>query len=259
MTTFHTTADDGASLAYEVIGDGETHVVLIHGWMMSGAVWRGFAEHLDGLRLIVPDLRGTGGSDAPATGYSLARYAQDVLQVLTAAGADKVVVVGHSMGGQIAQAVAASLGARARGLALLNSVPASGMQLPADADGLFRSAGGDRGKLGIILGLACKQLDDAAKERLLDIAEPISAACIVGAYEAWTGGGLEHVLPRIESPTLVLATDDPFLPADFLRAAIVAPIANARLVTLPGPGHYPAVERPAETAAIVSAFIAGLG
>ena len=39
---------------------------------------------------------------------------------------------------------------------------------------------------------------------------------------------------------------------------MVEPIANARFVHLPGPGHYPQVERPRETAAVLGAFLAGL-
>jgi pimeloyl-ACP methyl ester carboxylesterase len=54
-----------------------------------------------------------------------------------------------------------------------------------------------------------------------------------------------------------VATDDPFLPPPFLTQAVVQPIRNARLVYLPGPGHYPQVERPAETAALIGAFLAG--
>jgi len=57
---------------------------------------------------------------------------------------------------------------------------------------------------------------------------------------------------------LALATDDPFLPPAFLQQAVVDKIARAKLAYLPGAGHYPAAERPAETAAILLAFRAGL-
>ena len=110
-----TTATDGTTLHYRVLGDGPRSVVLVHGWMMSGAVWDAMLEKLDmtGLRLVVPDHRGTGESGRPASGYSLEQYAKDVLAVADHAGAKRFSLVGHSMGGQIAQWVACG-GPRAR-------------------------------------------------------------------------------------------------------------------------------------------------
>ena len=70
-------------------------------------------------------------------------------------------------------------------------------------------------------------------------------------------GILRRLLDMVVAPTLVVATDDPFLPPAFLRQAVVQPIRGARMTHLPGPGHYPQVERPHETAALVGAFLAG--
>jgi non-heme chloroperoxidase len=71
-------------------------------------------------------------------------------------------------------------------------------------------------------------------------------------------GGFAERLSAIKAPTLVVATDDPFLPPAFLRQAVVSLIRGARLAVLPGPGHYVQVERPRETAALLEAFLAGL-
>src|SRR5687768_5588229 len=65
-----TSASDGTSLNYRVLGDGPRNVVLVHGWMVSGAVWNAMLEKLDltGLRLVVMDHRGTGQSGKPLGG-----------------------------------------------------------------------------------------------------------------------------------------------------------------------------------------------
>lgn len=253
------TASDNTQLHYRTVGDGPRNVVLVHGWMVSGAVWNDFVELLDttGLRLIIPDARGTGHSGRPAAGYSLEQYAKDVLAVVDHAGAKRFTVVGHSMGGQIAQWVASAAPERVEGVVLLNTVPASGIPLPSDAAGLFRTSAGDREKQKTILGLACKQLSAPALEKTLADAAGVSPEAIVGCFDAWTAGGFADRLAHIAAPTLVVATDDPFLPVAFLKQAVVAPIRGARLTYLPGPGHYPQVERPAETAALVGAFLAG--
>jgi pimeloyl-ACP methyl ester carboxylesterase len=222
-------------------------------------VWNDFVELLDttGLRLIIPDARGTGQSGRPAGGYTLEQYAQDYIAVADHAGAQRFTVVGHSMGGQIAQWVASAVPERVEAMALLNTVPASGMQLPPEAVGLFRTSGGDREKQKAILGMACKQLSAPALEKALADAGQVSPEAVVGCFDAWTAGGFADRLARIAAPTLVVATDDPFLPPAFLKQAVVAPIRGARMAYLPGPGHYPQVERPAETVALVGAFLAG--
>jgi len=254
-----TAARDGTSLHYRVIGDGPRTVVLVHGWMVSGAVWDALVERLDlsGLRLVIPDMRGAGKSGRPETGYGLETLAGDVLAVADASGAERFTLVGHSMGGQLVKWVAAEVPERVEALVLINSVPASGLTLPPEAVGLFRTSGASREQKQTILGLACKQLTPEAQEALLKDSLDVSSAAIEQVFDAWTAGGFAHKLAAIAAPTLVVATDDNFLPAPFLRQAVVAPIRRARLAYLPGPGHYPQVERPEETAALVSAFLAG--
>jgi pimeloyl-ACP methyl ester carboxylesterase len=252
-------ASDNTQIHYRIVGDGPRTVLLVHGWMVSGAVWNSMVELLDtkGLRLLIPDLRGTGKSGRPESGYTLEQHARDMLAVVEHAGAQRFTVVGHSMGGQLAQWIAAEAAERVDGLMLMTPVPAAGMQLPPEAVGLFRTSAKDREKQKTILGLATKQLSAEALEKALADAGDVSEKAVVGGFDAWTGGGMVDKLTKISAPTLVVATDDPFLPPAFLTQAVVQPIRLARLAYLPGPGHYPQVERPVETAALVAAFLAG--
>ena len=254
------TASDGVEIAYRTFGSGPTSVVLVHGWMVSGAAYDDLVAAIgdDGLQLIVPDLRGSGRSASAEGTYTIEQYAKDVIAVADAAGAKKFGLVGHSMGGQIAQWIAATAPDRVIGAALLCPVPAAGMTLPPDAHGLFRNSAQNREMQQMILGIACKQLPDGARDRLLDDAGKISVACIQGAYDAWTGARFADKLGAVRAPVLVLGTDDPFLPEAFLREAVVSRIARAAFAYLPGPGHYPGSERPRETAAILRAFFAPL-
>jgi non-heme chloroperoxidase len=254
-------SSDQTPIHYRVLGDGPRNVLLVHGWMMSGAVFDELVEKLDatGLRLVIPDLRGSGKSGAPTGGYTLEQHVRDVLAVADHAGLQRFTVVGHSMGGQLAQWLASQVPQRVEGLMLLNTVPASGIPLPPEVAGLFRTSANDREKQKSILGMACKQLSESSLERLLKDAGAVARGSIEGSFDAWTGGGFAEKLASITAPTLVVATDDPFLPPAFLRQAVVNLIKGARLAYLPGPGHYPAVERPAETAALLTSFLAGLG
>jgi pimeloyl-ACP methyl ester carboxylesterase len=266
------TSSDGVTLSYRSFGAGPTTVLLVHGWMASGRVYDDLVDALgvskedprltltrDRLRLVIPDLRGTGGSGKPDGGYSIAQYAEDVLAVADAVRADSFVIVGHSMGGQIAQWIAATRPERVRGAILLCPVPASGVALPDEARALFHGSARDRQRQSAILGLACKELSDAARERLLDDAAKIPEACIQQAFAAWSSGGFSDKLGAIRAPTLVVATDDPTLPTALLREQISSRIPRADLVYLPGPGHYVQIERPHETAAVIRSFLLALG
>lgn len=235
-------------------------VVLTHGWMMAGKVWDPMVERLQarGVRVVVPDLRGCGESSRPSDGYSLERFADDVLAVIEAQGGERPLLVGHSMGGQIAQLAAARLGERIAGLALVNTVPLGGLPLPPDAAGLFRSAPGSREVMGTILNIACTSLAPDEHARLLDVAATVDDRCVAEALEAWMAGSDANLTAKIAAPTLVVATDDPFLPPAFLQQAVADTIPRAKLTHLPGCGHYPAAERPSETAALLLAFRAGL-
>ncbi len=247
---------NGVELSYRVVGDGDRDLLLVHGWMVSGTVFDELIEALDGerWRLIVPDLRGAGAS-GESESYRLQDYAGDLEAIVDAAGASSVSIVGHSMGGQIAQLFAATYPERVERMVLLSPVPASGIELPEEVDKLFRQSGADRTRKAQILDMACLDLPDAAAGRLLDAAEAISPDCIRQSYRAWTTGGFRQSLSQITAPTLVVASDDPFLPAELLETAVVEPIADARLVHIGGAGHYIPVERPGQTADVVEDFL----
>lgn len=254
------TRQDGTTIAYRALGGGPIPVLFIHGWMVSGAVFDPLLAALDlgPYRVLVPDLRGSGASGRPASGYDLATLAGDLAAILEAEKTGPARLVGHSMGGQLAQLLAATRPELVAAAVALNPVPAAGLPLPPDAVGLFRGSGGNRGSLGTILDLACKQLPASERERLVDDSAATAPASVEQCFDAWTAGGFAGQLGEIRAPFLVVATDDPFLPPAFLRASVVDLIPGARLVHLPGPGHYPQCERPAETAAIVGAFLAGV-
>ena len=259
--TFTVQADDGVNLSYYAFGNGDNPVVFVHGWMVSGRVWDKMLGGFDttGLRIIVPDLRGTGESDKPATGYTLQRYADDIMTIVRNEHIGRFTLVGHSMGGQLVQLLATEHPGQVIGIAALAPVPASGVSLPPEAIGLFRYSGGNRDMQSIILGLASPGLDPADKEALLDDAAIISPECILESFDAWTAGGFADQLDRIRARTIVVgAADDIFLPADVLRSMVVEPIRGARFAYLPGAGHYVQVELPDQTAAVLQGFFAGL-
>ena len=75
-------------------------LLLLHGWPQNWWLWRGIIPALaPHFRVIAPDLRGHGWSDAPGGGYEKEQLASDVLALLDALGVTRVTWVGHDWGG----------------------------------------------------------------------------------------------------------------------------------------------------------------
>jgi pimeloyl-ACP methyl ester carboxylesterase len=109
MTLREFTSSDGVRLAYKDLGDGpRTPIVFCHGLAASGEQFVADAPFFAsrGHRVLVPDLRGHGRSDAPAAltdaSLGIARLASDLLEMLDHAGVDRVHWVGNSLGGIVA-------------------------------------------------------------------------------------------------------------------------------------------------------------
>src|SRR4051812_3822015 len=96
----------------------------MHGLANYGRYWDLFADEIAGrVRLVAPDARGHGESPKPDAGYAPSDFAADAIRVLDAAGIDRAVVVGHSMGGYHATALTLAHPDRVRGLVVIDTGP----------------------------------------------------------------------------------------------------------------------------------------
>jgi len=122
--------------------DGEP-VVCLHGWPQDWLLWRRVMPALaaDGHRVIAPDLRGFGWSDAPPDGYGKEQLASDVLALVDALGIARFALLGHDWGGWVALLLALRAPARVRRvLALSIASPLGGPPLRRVARHLHRLA-----------------------------------------------------------------------------------------------------------------------
>ena len=108
--------ESGIQLHVHTAGEGEPTTLLIHGWAVSGRVWRPILDRwpAGAGKVLAPDLRGTGWSSKPREGYGIDDYAGDIVRLIDTLGLRDLALVGHSMGGTIAQRVALALPRRAR-------------------------------------------------------------------------------------------------------------------------------------------------
>ena len=118
METMHV---NGIRLTYERRGTG-TPMVLLHGFPLDHQIWEDVVPLLaDSFELIIPDLRGFGGSSTVDSFYAMEDFAADIAALLDQLEIQKAAIVGHSMGGYVALAFARLYPERVTGLGLISS------------------------------------------------------------------------------------------------------------------------------------------
>jgi pimeloyl-ACP methyl ester carboxylesterase len=128
---------DGFSLEYDRAGSGPS-VVLLHGWPGARSDQREVAALLrDRADVVVPDLRGFGGSDRhdrpPPDAYSADAQADSVCGLIEELALDRPVLAGYDVGSRVAQAIARRLPEDLRGLVLCPPLPGIGERILAPA------------------------------------------------------------------------------------------------------------------------------
>lgn len=225
------------------------------------------------MHVVAPDLRGHGASEAPAdeTGYDFATLASDVLELADELGWETFILVGHSMGGMVAQEVALVAGERVIALVLVDTAAGAIAvdRAPAMAAvEVVRAAGTER--LATLMAAAGAGPLDSEASRRLSENEPgwveRGDANLRNAGDAMYAAMLTAMLDRpdrrsdlarLAMPTLVMVgdQDEPFRrPSEELVSAI----PDARLVVVPESGHTPMQEAPHAWADALAAFLAEL-
>ena len=112
---------NGIKLHYRQAGSGSA-IVLLHGYTETGHMWDPvIADLARNHTVIVPDLRGAGGSEKAAGGYDKKNMAKDVHELVTSLGYQDATVVGHDIGLMVAYAYAAQYPQETRKLVLMDA------------------------------------------------------------------------------------------------------------------------------------------
>jgi pimeloyl-ACP methyl ester carboxylesterase len=102
------TSRDGIPLAFEVHGVGTPSLVFVHGWSCHRGCWRGQVGPLAGrYQTVAVDLAGHGESGVGRRAWTMAAFGEDIVAVVEQLGLGEVVLIGHSMGGDVDEGQAA--------------------------------------------------------------------------------------------------------------------------------------------------------
>ena len=115
-------SSDGVSIAYEDHGSGSPAVVLVHGWSCDRTYWQDQIAALSSSnRVVAVDLGGHGESGVNRDDWTIESFGRDVAAVANALGLDEMVLVGHSMGGDVVVEAARNLPGRVNGLVWIDT------------------------------------------------------------------------------------------------------------------------------------------
>lgn len=241
---------DGVPIVYDVRGAGEPTLVFIHCWACDRTFWNGQLDTLaTSHRVVSLDLAGHGESGKHRSSWTLAGLAADIQLVADTLGLDRIVLIGHSMGGPLSLLAAARMPGRVEGVVCVDALQ--------NADFVFPRALGEQmvaafhadfpGQMGRMMDMMFPPAaDTAVKHWVLNkgvAADTGAVLAIIADYAnhdekaALAAAGVPvRCINAVPSSPMSLATD----------VEANRKYADFDAVLMEGVGHYLHLERPAE-------------
>jgi proline iminopeptidase len=280
VTTSHLTADDGTRLAVHLHGEGEPLLCLPGGPMLDSAYFRDLGGLVEHRAFALLDLRGTGESGVPAdpASYRCDRQVADVEAVRRHLGLDRVDLMGHSAGANLAYRYAEQHPDRVGRLLLVTpSTRGVGIEITDEARTEMArqrsdepwyaeaSAALERVQAGSeaeddwreVSAFMYGRWDDETRayEAWMDERRPEEPATAYGAEGAYDPETTRAALSTLDAPVLVVAGGrDAGNPREAM-AKVAALFPQGDLVVQQNGGHFPWVDDPAAFVALVAPFV----
>jgi len=246
---------NGLETYYTAEGQGPP-VVLLHGWGSSRQSLTPLCSALaTTFRVLAVDLPGFGWSQPPPSAWGTQEYASHILRLMQEVRIDRAALVGHSFGGRIAIALAATQPARISRLALVAS---AGIRPPRGAGYYLRVA---TAKL-VRRFFSLPGLGGMGQRIIAKVSGRVgsrdyrAAGALRPILVKVVNEDLTPILPTIQAPTLILWGDrDQEVPPSAIET-MATKIPRSRLVVFAGAGHFPFLDAPEEFCRTLSDFLA---
>lgn len=215
-------------------------VIFIHGAVDSHLVWPGELRRLSEANAIVLDLPGRGRTPIPRRAR-VSDYAQDVIALLDALNLPQAILMGHSMGGAIAQTLALDFPERTAGLILMST----GAKLSVHSD-ILEGVFVDQEKVAHLLAdwMWGENASPEARATTYHTIRTAPAELIHGDYAACHAFDVRQRLHEIDAPTLIIAGTADRMVAYKYSLFLQQNITRSELVSVEGAGHMVMLENP---------------
>ncbi|TRW89136.1 alpha/beta hydrolase [Mycolicibacterium sp. 018/SC-01/001] len=248
----------GGKLRVQVRRGGEPALVFLHYWGGSRRTWFPVIDLVDDRYAVVTfDQRGWGTSNALPGPFDIGQLAQDALRVIEGCVTGPYILVGHSMGGKVAQLMAAGRPTNLTGAVLVAPAPPKPAAIPIEQQQALERAYASRDSIiksmdGPLTHVA---LPPALREQVVEDSSTGSDE----ARAAWPRQGIVHdiadAVTSIDVPVLVLVgSADQVEPPDVIEELLMPYIVTARIEVLPDAGHLLPLEAPDWLAHHIGAF-----
>lgn len=256
---------NGITIAYDKTGTGPC-VALCHSLGMNRQLWFQqvpvFAQRY---QVLTFDARGHGESSKPPGPYSIEMMAEDLYQLLVAEGVERVAVVGLSMGGNIAQAMAVTHPEMVQALVLADTTAWYGPEAERNWEQRAKDVEA-RGLAAIVEVQLGRWLSEGYRAAHPEVAARLANWLVANDIASYTASqralgrvDLRAQVERISCPTLIIVgEDDPATPPDMARD-LNRRIKGSQLLVLPQALHMSPVEMPDQFNRAVLDFLAGIG
>lgn len=257
-----------ATIHYTAEGGGRDTLLLVMGLGGHATEWGGafIADLASDHRVVRMDNRGIAQSQTKASTWTMRDMADDVVAVIDALGVASVHLAGTSMGGMIAQLVAAHHPERVSRLVLMATTFGGTQSIPPEPKAISALAPPPSLSIGEQRRRGLRALtSDAFAEDNSDLIEmlvaqrernPTPGPTFKAQWDSIMLSDRSEVVSEIRCPSLVIHGDlDPLVPVRNGRM-LAERIPDARFVLLEGCGHLPHLERPEESAKAIRDFLA---
>jgi 3-oxoadipate enol-lactonase len=243
-------------------GSSKLTLIFLHFWGGSSQTFSQVISSLSPqVRCVAIDFRGWGSSAGSSTpdAYGIQDLADDVETIITKLDIHDIILVGHSMGGKVAQLIAGRGNVNGlKGVVLIAPAPPTPLVLPTDMkeQQLLAYSNPESAEFVVRNVLTSSKLNDEVVKMLVEDMMKGNAF----AKAAWPSYAMaEDILKdakKIDVPVLVIAgREDRIETEERVKTEVVANVKGAELVVVEGSGHLLPVEAPGEVSRLIREFV----
>jgi 3-oxoadipate enol-lactonase len=246
-----TTRIDDIQIAYDDVGMGSA-VVFIHGYPFNRSLWTAQTEALTGrFRVVTPDLRGFGESEASEGPATMNDLAQDVAKLMDHLGIDQAVIAGLSMGGYVALAFVKQFPSRVKALVLADTRAQADTEEAKQTRMQQAEKAMSEGMAGIADAMLPKLLTPETVSKRPEVVKRVRDMMLKtkpqGAASALLGMAqredLTEFISTIRVPTMILVGGEDAITPVADSEKMQSKIATSHLVVLENAGHVSNLEQ----------------